>query len=189
MDWGQKAQVRLAEIAKCSEPGSGVTRLPFTPEHNQALHLIEGWMKQAGLRVSLDAAGTLVGQSSGTGPALLMGSHQDSVCEAGRYDGIMGIALACLVIEKLREQNAMPAFPVEVLAFADEEGVRFPTALIGPRLRLEFFRYKCVQSQSAGFSLQPVGSAREPLAALRFPKLNQRSARPTSWQVRWYCLH
>ncbi|MEM9248182.1 MAG: hypothetical protein AAGB05_05715 [Pseudomonadota bacterium] len=69
----------------------------------------------------------------GAGPAVLLGSHQDSAGNAGRYDGIMGIALACLSLEKLRADGVALPYPVEVLAFADEEGVRFPTALLGPR--------------------------------------------------------
>lgn len=66
-----------------------------------------------------------------------MGSHQDSVRNVGRYDGIMGIALACLALEKLLAENRAPRYPVEVLAFADEDGARFPTALLGPQARAE----------------------------------------------------
>lgn len=133
MSWGEIAQSRLAEIANCSLSGPGVTRFPFTSEHQHALTLISGWMERAGLSSRLDAAGTLVGRADGIGPAVLMGSHQDSVRHAGRYDGIMGVVLACLALEKLKAEGSALPFPVEVLAFADEEGVRFPTALLGPR--------------------------------------------------------
>lgn len=133
MDWGQIAQERLADIATCSLPGAGVTRFPFTPEHRDALNVICSWMEGAGLKTHLDAAGTLVGQSAGEGAAVMIGSHQDSVRNAGKYDGIMGIALACLALEKLRSEGLTLGYPVEVLAFADEEGVRFSTALLGPR--------------------------------------------------------
>ncbi len=133
MDWGEIAQHRLDDIARCSLDGPGVTRFPFTPEHTDALEVIRAWMERAGLSPHLDAAGTLVGRSTGSGPAVLIGSHQDSVRNAGRYDGIMGIALACLALEKLRSEGVSIGVPIEVLAFADEEGVRFPTALLGPR--------------------------------------------------------
>jgi len=133
-DWGQIAADRLETIARCSEPGPGVTRLPFTPEHGAARDEITRWMKAAGMNVTLDAAGTLVGRTGPEdGPTFYMGSHQDSVREGGAYDGIMGIALACLAVEKLANEGVELPFAVEVLAFADEEGVRFPTALIGPR--------------------------------------------------------
>lgn len=133
MDWGEEAAQRLLEIAECSEAGAGVTRFPFTAEHRSAAEIIERWMTRAGLAVHMDAAGTLVGRRAGPAGAktLLIGSHQDSVRGGGAYDGIMGIALGCLALERLGDRD-LP-FAVEVLAFADEEGVRFPTALMGPR--------------------------------------------------------
>lgn len=135
MNWGQEAQHRLSKIAQCSTAGPGVTRLPYTPEHARALEHISDWMRQAGLTPRLDAAATLVGSSASAanGPAVLIGSHQDSVREGGRYDGIMGVLIGCLALERLASEEVELPFPVEVLAFADEEGVRFPTALIGPR--------------------------------------------------------
>jgi len=134
-DWGALAQRWLDRLARCSEPGPGVTRLPFTPEHRTALVVLTDLMEQAGLAVRLDAAGTLIGRLDGPegAPALLMGSHQDSVREGGAFDGIMGVVLPVLALMKLREDGASLPFAVEVLAFADEEGVRFPTALMGPR--------------------------------------------------------
>lgn len=134
-DWGAMAQDWLARLARCSEPGPGVTRLPFTPEHRAALAVLTDLMQQADLSVSLDAAGTLIGRLEGPigAPTLLMGSHQDSVREGGAYDGIMGVVLPVLALMKLRADGIRLPFAVEVLAFADEEGVRFPTALMGPR--------------------------------------------------------
>lgn len=135
-NWGAVAQSWLDRLAQCSEPGAGVTRLPFTPEHRAALNILTELMEQAGLTVSLDAAGTLIGRLEGpTGaPVLLMGSHQDSVRHGGGYDGIMGVVLAVLALQKLRADGISPPCAIEVLAFADEEGVRFPTALMGPRV-------------------------------------------------------
>ncbi|GGD25421.1 M20 family metallo-hydrolase [Sinisalibacter lacisalsi] len=134
-DWGAHAAARLAELAEVSEPGPGVTRLPFTPEHGRALDILKGWMAEVGLEVHLDAAGTLIGRREGPpgAPTFLIGSHQDSVREGGAFDGIMGVVLPILALEKLRDEGVDLPFAVEVLAFADEEGVRFPTALIGPR--------------------------------------------------------
>lgn len=134
-DWGQLAADRLIAIAKCSKPGPGITRLPFTREHADALKLIEGWMQDASLETHLDAAGTLVGRTNFTGASqtLYMGSHQDSVRHGGAYDGIMGIALPILALKLLKDEGITLPFNVEILAFADEEGVRFPTALIGSR--------------------------------------------------------
>ena len=134
-DWGLRAETLLNDLAACSEPGPGVTRLPFTPEHRAALDILHRAMETAGLAVTLDAAGTLVGRRDGPPgcKTFLLGSHQDSVREGGAYDGIMGVVLPILALEKLRDEGTELPFAVEVLAFADEEGVRFPTALIGSR--------------------------------------------------------
>ena len=125
----------MSEIAKCSLESNGVSRFPFTSEHRQALAVIQDWMEKAGLMVSIDDAGTLIGHKRGQEgkSTFLLGSHQDSVRDGGKYDGIMGIALACLAVEKLQTEGFVTQFNIEVLAFADEEGVRFPTALLGPR--------------------------------------------------------
>lgn len=135
MTYGEQAAAMLTEAAKQSEHGPGVTRLPFTPAHKSMLDYLVIWMERAGLAVHLDAAGTLVGRIEGEreGPALLLGSHQDSVRQGGAYDGIMGVILPLVALRALREAGQRPRRPVEVLAFADEEGVRFPTALMGPR--------------------------------------------------------
>ena len=124
---------RLDALARCSEPGPGLTRRPFTPEHRAANDVIAGWMRDAGLEVGLDPAGTLIGRRDGPpgSKTFLMGSHQDSIRQGGRYDGMLGIALPILVMQRLHGVEL--GFGVEVMAFADEEGVRFPTALLGPR--------------------------------------------------------
>lgn len=134
-DWGRRAANRLGEMAKISAAGPGVTRLPFTREHKMAVALLTKWMKEAGLNVHLDEAGTLVGRHQGQPDAgtFYMGSHQDSIREGGAYDGIMGVVLSILTMERLKKNGVLPSFSVEVLAFADEEGVRWPTALIGSR--------------------------------------------------------
>ena len=136
---GDELLQRLDALSKFSETGPGLTRMPFTQEHRDANALIEQWMKQAGMETHLDAAGTLVGRKQGPvgAPILLMGSHQDSIRRGGKYDGMLGIALPILVLEQLKNEE-LP-YSIEVLAFADEEGVRFPTALMGPRTQAGTF--------------------------------------------------
>ena len=123
----------LDDIASCSGEGLGVTRLPFTKEHHTAAAKIRKWMQDTGLAVHMDAAGTIIGRREGAegGPTLLFGSHQDTVRHGGKYDGIMGVLLPILALRAIDDLQ-LP-FSVQVMAFADEEGVRFPTALIGPR--------------------------------------------------------
>ncbi len=135
MTQGETASDWLRQIATASTTADGVTRLPWTPEHRRALEIISAWMEDAGLGVEMDAAGTLCGKSPNPDgkPVLLIGSHQDSVPSGGAFDGIMGVALGCLAARDLRDRIADYPFALEILAFADEEGVRFPTALIGSR--------------------------------------------------------
>lgn len=165
---GTLAAAMLREIAAVSEPGPGVTRLPFTEEHRRAGALIAEWMKAAGLETRWDDAGTLIGRREGTDPSagtFLLGSHQDSVRQGGAFDGIMGIVLSILAMDTMRT-TPLP-FAVEVLAFADEEGVRFPTALLGPRalagtlpdgvLEMTDRNGTSVRAALAGFGCNPEG--------------------------------
>jgi allantoate deiminase len=182
-DWGALAQDWLARLASCSAPGPGVTRLPFTPEHRAALDMLRALMRQAGLSVHLDAAGTLIGRQDGPegAPVLLLGSHQDSVREGGAYDGIMGVVLPILALMKLRAQAVRLPFAVEVMAFADEEGVRFPTALMGPRALAGTFDMAALEMQDRdGVSLR---RAMEDfgLAPDELPQLRRDRAQVLGW--------
>ena len=129
-------QQQLDLIATCSQDKIGVTRYSFTREHKKALKIIKSWMLAAGLTVSIDDAGTLIGElksQNKKAKTLLLGSHQDTVKHGGKYDGIMGVLLPILTIKNIQKKNIQLPFHVQVLAFADEEGMRFPTALLGPR--------------------------------------------------------
>lgn len=135
-DLGQRLMKRLDEAAVYSLPGPGVTRLYASDEHRRLLPLLSSWMRLAGLEPELDAVGNLVGRcprALAGEPVLILGSHQDSVIEGGRYDGMLGVALPLLALEALREQGREPSCAVEVVAFGDEEGVRFPSTLVGSR--------------------------------------------------------
>lgn len=133
---GKEILQRLESAAACSEPGPGVTRFSFTAEHRAVGALIEEWMRRAGLSTHWDDAGNLVGRLEGDGSdrrTLIFGSHQDSVRSGGRYDGMLGIVLPLVCLEALRERGAMLPYPVEVIAFSDEEGGRFTTSLLGSK--------------------------------------------------------
>jgi len=91
-------------------------------------------MREAGMDARIDAVGNLRGRVNGSepaAPALLIGSHLDSVRDAGRYDGPLGILIAIEIVDRLRESPRALPFPVEVIAFADEEGLRFQTTYLG----------------------------------------------------------
>jgi allantoate deiminase len=89
-------------------------------------------MREAGMAVCLDPAGTLVGRREGRSQqTLLVGSHIDTVRNAGRFDGILGVLVGIEAIEALNARQVQLPFSVEVVAFGDEEGVRFPVTLTG----------------------------------------------------------
>ena len=117
---------RLGEISE--EPGRLVRRYA-TPAMRAANDLVGGWMRGAGLTVAEDAVGNLIGRREGEGRTLMLGSHLDTVIDAGRYDGPLGVIAAIELVERLGDR-ALP-FAIEVVGFADEEAVRYPTAFLG----------------------------------------------------------
>ncbi|MDQ7794951.1 MAG: Zn-dependent hydrolase [bacterium] len=110
----------LAAIGKT--PGGGVTRLAFSPAALQAHRLAARWMEEAGLRVRDDAAGNLIGRREGTGPAIVIGSHLDTVPDGGAFDGALGVVAGLEVVQRLVEEKRGDASPLEIVAHADEEG-------------------------------------------------------------------
>lgn len=121
---------RCAELARISASPHHLERSYLTKEHQEANALVAGWMSSAGLAVRVDAAGNLVGRIGPTdAPALVLGSHLDTVPDAGAYDGMLGVVLAISAVSRLRG-SALP-FALEVYGFSDEEGSRFGKALLG----------------------------------------------------------
>lgn len=108
----------------------------LSPAHRAAVAQVGEWMRQAGMQVRLDAAANLIGRYEGAhadAPALLIGSHLDSVRDAGRYDGPLGILLGIECVAALHAQGRRLPFAIEVIAFGDEEGSRFPASMFCSR--------------------------------------------------------
>jgi allantoate deiminase len=125
---------RCDELAAISSHPDHLERVHLSAEHTAANELVASWMEQAGLHTWQDAAGNQCGRIEGRQPglpALLLGSHIDTVPDAGRYDGMLGVLLAIQVASRI-EPETLP-FALEVVAFSDEEGTRFGTALLGSR--------------------------------------------------------
>jgi allantoate deiminase len=125
---------RCDELAALSSDPEKLVRVHLSPEHRAANDLVAQWMTEAGMSTWQDAAGNQCGRLEGREPglpALLLGSHIDTVPDAGRYDGMLGVLLAIAVVKRLAGTE-LP-FAVEVVAFSDEEGTRFGTALLGSR--------------------------------------------------------
>lgn len=127
---------RCDALAACSEDADALTRTFLTPQHAAALDLVRGWMEAAGMAVRVDGMGNVVGRYEGAtpdAPAVLIGSHLDTVRDAGRYDGMLGVVLGIAAVEDLNAQGRRLPFAVEVIGFGDEEGVRFSKTLLGSR--------------------------------------------------------
>jgi allantoate deiminase len=130
----RRAVERCRTLAKLSEDEGRTTRTFLTPPMREAHGLVRSWMENAGLTVALDAIGNLRGSLPGShhdAPRLLIGSHLDTVPGAGAFDGVLGIMLGIGLIEALDGQR--PAFGIEIVAFSEEEGVRFGVPFLGSR--------------------------------------------------------
>ena len=133
-DAGLRLLSRADELARFTEDPPRVTRVFLSPQHRAAGEKILGWMREAGMTASFDALGNAVGRYEGATPgvpALLSGSHMDSVRNAGRYDGLLGILCPIECVRQLNAAGTRLPFAIEVIAFADEEGVRFGATLLG----------------------------------------------------------
>jgi len=134
---GERARTMIEALASISAGDDRLTRLYLTPEHKQASELVGEWMSRAGLSVRMDSAASMHGRlpagraGSRSARRLLIASHIDTVVDGGRYDGSFGVVAGILAIEELRARGIALPFGLEIIAFGDEEGVRFPKTLIG----------------------------------------------------------
>ena len=123
---------RCDALARHSELPGGLTRVFLSRENRAANELVLGWMREAGMQAQVDAIGNVVGRYEGERKqSLMLGSHLDTVRDAGRYDGMLGVITAIECVAALKGRK-LP-FSIEVVGFGDEEGVRFGTTMLGSR--------------------------------------------------------
>ncbi len=133
---GERAQGMIDALATISAEPDKLTRLFLSDEHKRAAALVGEWMRRSGLSVRMDAVGTMHGllPAGREGPRsakrLLVGSHLDTVVDGGRFDGNLGVVAGIVAVEEIRARGIQLPFALEVLAFGDEEGVRYPKTLI-----------------------------------------------------------
>jgi allantoate deiminase len=133
---GEEIAGRITELGAISESKAHLTRLFLTSEHRAAADLILGWMRDAGMRAHIDAIGNVCGRYEGERPGLpclMLGSHYDTVRDAGKWDGPLGLITAISCVANLNRNGRRMPFAIEVVGFADEEGVRFASTLLGSR--------------------------------------------------------
>lgn len=127
---------RVAALGAISESPDQVTRIFLTREHRAAAELLQTWMRDAGMQARLDEIGNVCGRYEGDLPGLpclMLGSHYDTVRDAGKWDGPLGLITAIACIDDLNRRGLRFPFAIEVVGFADEEGVRFASTLLGSR--------------------------------------------------------
>jgi allantoate deiminase len=157
----QMVMKRLEALSRISEEPQRLTRTFCSAAMRRANDLVGTWMLQAGMTVREDAIGNLIGHYKVHGPrstvhssrsgekVLLMGSHLDTVRDAGRFDGTLGVILAIACVEHLRRNGIRLPFAIEVLGFADEEGVRYQSAYLGSRVVAGTFDPEDLQRKDA----------------------------------------
>jgi len=143
---------RCAALGQISDESGRLTRTFASPAMRRANKLVGAWMRGAGMKTRTDAIGNLIGHYAGQKPGskiLLLGSHLDTVRQAGKFDGPLGVILAIACVEQLHRQRIRLPFAVEVIGFADEEGVRYQTACLGSRVLAGAFAKKDLDRKDA----------------------------------------
>jgi allantoate deiminase len=132
----RRLMARLDALAAFTDDPPRLTRLCLSQSHRRAAEQFVAWAKESGLSARIDPVGNVRARYEGRrpdAPALMIGSHIDTVRDAGRYDGALGALAALCVVEGLAAQRRRLDVALEIVAFGDEEGVRFPHTLTGSR--------------------------------------------------------
>jgi allantoate deiminase len=133
----QVVSARLEALGRISDEPGQLTRLFCSPAMRRANCLVNSWMRQAGLATRRDAIGNLIGhypaapRKGKNEKTLLLGSHLDTVRNAGKFDGPLGVLTGIACIQRLHQEKVRLPFAVDVAAFGDEEGVRYHKAYLG----------------------------------------------------------
>jgi allantoate deiminase len=160
LDRGMKIMDRINELAAISEDDTCVTRTYGTKEFIIGRDKVEQWMKQAGLQTSVDTIGNIRGRLISKNPGaktFVIASHIDTIINAGRFDGPMGVLMGLDLVEKIIESKKELPFHIELIGFCDEEGCRFHTTYLGSKAVAGSFDVSLLDvKDAAGVSLREV---------------------------------
>ncbi len=143
---------RAEVLARHSDSPDHYTRTWLTPAHRAAAAQLAEWMREAGMAVRTDGAGSVIGRYEGAAPGaktIVTGSHFDSVRNGGKYDGILGILVPVACVAELHRRSERLRHAIEVVAFADEEGARFQTSFLASRAFLGRFDTALLERRDA----------------------------------------
>ena len=171
---------RSEVLAKLSDEPGKITRTFGSPAMRRANDQVARWMRQSGMKTRRDAIGNLIGHYAGKTPAvktLLLGSHLDTVPNAGKFDGPLGVLLAIACVEHLHRRKIRLPFAIEVVGFADEEGVRFDSAYLGSQALAGCFdrdslRLKDANGVSLADAIRQFGGDPAKIRSARFNLIN-----------------
>jgi allantoate deiminase len=168
----------LDELGEISDDPQRLTRTFLSAAMRRANRLVGRWMLAAGLDVHEDAVGNLIGRIEGTKPGaktFLMGSHLDTVRDAGRFDGALGVLLPILALAELKQRGVRLPFAVEVIGFSEEEGVRFGSAYLGSKGFTGKLQARDLALRDAeGISVREAAARWSGLTSSRFRRRDQR---------------
>jgi OHCU decarboxylase len=134
LEFGPAIMQMLETIGAWSDAEQGLTCAYLTPAHRRTAGQLADWMREAGMDTHIDAVGNVVGRYAAAAPGartLVTGSHYDTVRNGGKYDGRLGIVLPIALVRHLHERGERLPFNLEVIGFAEEEGVRFKSTFLG----------------------------------------------------------
>jgi allantoate deiminase len=172
---GEKLMARLDAFARYSDEDDRLTRLYLSKAHGKAAKQYIEWCHAIGLAATIDAVGNVRARYEGKkpgAPILMLGSHIDTVRNAGRFDGNLGALAPLSVVEQLVKRDERLDVAIEIVAFGDEEGVRFPTNLAGSRALAGLFTPSALDQRDAeGITMREAlvsfGCEPEKIAGLR----------------------
>jgi len=173
-----RLQKRIDELSAIGAKDGAITRLGLTPEEQAARDLVGSWCAARGAELRRDAAGNLFARFPGErekDPVVLVGSHVDSVPEGGRFDGALGVVCAIEAIESLLDVGTRFQRPIEVVAWADEEGARFGIGLFGSAAAFDRLPARAAERAdrngvSIADALRGLGEQGDPALARRDPR-------------------
>jgi len=148
--FGPGILARHEALARFTQDEGRLTRTYLTAKHREAGETVMAWMREAGMEAQFDAMGNVVGRYAGAtpdAPVLMTGSHLDTVVDAGKYDGSFGILSPIACVADLHARGVRLPHAIEVVAFGDEEGVRFGATLLGSRAMAGRFDPKALEAK------------------------------------------
>jgi OHCU decarboxylase len=134
LDFGPAIMQWSEDLAAWSDDENALTCAYMTPAHRQTAAQLLDWMREAGMDAHIDAVGNVAGIYRSDAPnarTLITGSHYDTVRNGGKYDGRLGILLPTAIVRHLHQRGEKLPFNLEVIGFAEEEGVRFKSTFLG----------------------------------------------------------